>query len=71
LKKIRMNTQIIGGTSLMEEYVIANNKDSELYAEELIESYNNTLRPGEKPRKLLSVIVIAENIERKTEDEYE
>jgi hypothetical protein len=60
--KIKMQTKVIeSGYVLNEEYDIENGKNPEKFANDLINNFNNTLRPSESPRELVSVEVIEEH----------
>lgn len=60
--KIKMKVLIINtGRENEEEYDINNDLDPTEYAQNLINNFNNTLRPNESPRKLMSVEVIQQH----------
>lgn len=60
--KIKMTEKIINtGLVISEEYDIENDKNPEEFASNSIKFFNNTLRPNESPRELISVEVIEEH----------
>lgn len=44
-----------------EEYDIADNENATSYMTNIINNFNNTLRPGEKPRTLIATEEVSEN----------
>jgi len=70
--KIRIQVKIIKtGNVFNEEYDIGNNQKPKLFAENLIERFNNTLHPGESPRELVAVEVIEQDFKILTDHYWE
>ena len=60
--KIKTQARVIeNGYVLNEEYDIEDGKNPEEFANDLINNFNNTLRPSESPRELVSVDVIEQH----------
>lgn len=55
---------INSGDIYFEEYEIDEGEDPIKYAEDMIDRFNQTLRPGESPRKLLGVEIISGDREK-------
>lgn len=62
MMKIKIHVkQVNTGAVWAEEYDIKNNESPEKYARNLLEKFNNTLRPNESPRELVGVEVLEED----------
>ena len=72
MKEILMKTKIVKtGYVFEEKYEITDEEEPKEYAQNLIDTYNATLRPHESPRELVSVLVSKEEIKGKTEHKWE
>lgn len=59
MKNIQLTTLLVNlKETIKEEYSIEDNEDMMVYANNLINNFNKTLRPHESPRELLRVIEI-------------
>lgn len=72
MKEILMKTKIVKtGYVFEEKYEIADEEEPKEYAQNLIDTYNATLRPNESPRELAAVMVTKEKVKGKAEHMWE